>query len=62
MSHNASKVIESAPALKRLIDLGVDISKWEKKGWNELTMRAAHDVTVKEKIEFLAKILNPGEV
>ena len=62
VTFNAAKVVEASPALKRLVDLGVDLSTWDKKGWAELVLRAAQDGTIQRKMAYLAGFLHPGTV
>ena len=53
ITHNLAKVVDRSVSLKRLVDLGVNIWRWERNCHLDLALRLDYDDHVAPKIDFL---------
>ncbi len=74
ITYNMAKVINESPTLKKLVDLGVELYKWEEKigkvrpgqkdaenlNWTDIGLRLDFDTHVAPKVRLLADYVPAG--
>ncbi len=61
VTYNVAKVINRSFSMKKLVDLGVDLSVWEAKGWTGLAFKVDFERDVAPRVRLLADIIHSGE-
>ncbi len=55
ITYNLDKVVNESPTLKRLVDLGVEMWRWEEKeGWTDLALALDFEQDVAPRVRLLA--------
>lgn len=56
ITYNLAKVVNNSLALKKLVDLGVDLANWEKHDWVGFALTLNFEETVAPRVRFLAQL------